>query len=791
MRVSFEWLKELVSLTCSPEELAGLFPHLGLGVEKVIKLGESLDKVVVGQILEIKPHPGADRLVLCQVNVGTANNLAIVCGAKNMQVHDKVPVALEGAELPGGIKIKRSKIRGEESEGMLCSAKELGLSEDAQGVLILKDGKLGDDIKETLGLHDVIFDLEVTPNRPDYLGVVGIARELAAFFKLPLKMPIFLVSESNKKASEAARVMIEDPDLCRRYAARVISNIKIGPSPEWLCRRLEAVGLRSVNSVVDVTNLVLFEWGHPLHAFDYNKVKDHQIVVRRAKKGEKLSLLDQSTKELNPQVLVIADSQNPLALAGIMGGTESAVSDSTEQILLESAYFNPATIRKTSKSLGVSSDSSYRFERGADPEGLIEALDRAARLIQEIAGGEIYQGRVDCYPQKFARKTISLRVGRANAFLGVQLASEEAQDILKRLSYKVSGKDPLKVEVPSFRRDITEEIDLVEDIAQLYGYGRIPTSLPRTFLLEKDLRNPVYIDIRIKRQLASYGLFEVVSGSLIYSKRIESLADSGEIVKIKNPLTEDRDALRPNLLVCLLDDLALNARQDQANLGIFELGKVFSAGQPIPRERKKMGIALMGFQERGEGVAYKDGDYFTLKGMIENLLGFLGLQEVAFQECKNPWFLPVCSAEIVVKGKKMGVLGEIPQSLLRKNDIKKRVFFSEIDLEEIYSMVNFNKVFKGWPKFPCVKRDVAVVVPKDLPAARVLDLIKTEGSPLVEEVSLFDVYEGASIPEDKKSLAFAISYRSKERTLTDAEVNQKHDLIVNKVKEKFQAQIRV
>ena len=797
MNVSIKWLKEYVEFDLSPEALADRLLMLGMEIESIKQLGEGLDRVVVGRINSVQKHPKADKLVLCNVDVGSGIDAQIVCGAPNAREGLVAPVALVGAQLPNGLTIKRAKIRGEESSGMLCSQQELAISDEASGLMELpEDTQIGAPIVEALGLDDVVLELEITPNRPDCLSMIGVAREISVTTGNPLTLPEIDVQEGTVDSHNLTGVTIEDPELCPRYAARVIRGVKIAPSPVWLQRRLESIGVGTINNIVDITNYVLMEYGHPLHAFDYHRLAENRIVVRRAKPGEALKTIDAEERELTPDMLVIADAENPVALAGVMGGFDSEITDQTVDVLLESAYFHPPSIRKTSKVLGMHTEASHRFERGADPEGVIPALNRAAQLIVEVAGGEVCSGIIDVYPGDREAINIELRPERVNFVLGTEIAHDDIRDILTRLGFAVS--DAFEVTVPTFRPDVAQEIDLVEEIARVYGFDNIPTTLPRGDIpipkvaLNEDLRE------RVKTYLLQCGMMEAMNYAFYHPDvfdriRLSSTDPLRQAVQIANPLSADQSIMRTTLLPSLLANAQRNRNHQINDVQFFECSKVFipNGTDEYPNEPERVAGMITGNLGAGVyGDPLRPADFFDIKGIVEGMLDRCGLSDYTVTHTDHPAFHPGRRAEICIEDKTLCVFGEAHPEVLENYDLPNKAYLFELDFERLVDVVEPLKQFEPIPIYPGVNRDLAIVLDAEIPANRPIEIIESTGGELVSSLHLFDVYTGEQVPEGKKSLAFAIEYRSTTETLTDEIVDRVHGGILERLEQELGATLR-
>ncbi|MBE3586705.1 MAG: phenylalanine--tRNA ligase subunit beta [Thermoanaerobacter sp.] len=807
MRVSFKWLQEYVDIPVSPAELADRLTMAGLAVEGLEEPGKEISNVVTGRIVKIEPHPNADRLVVCLVSTGEPEPRQIVTGATNVREGHVVPVALEGARLAGGLVIKKARLRGVESRGMLCSGQELGLdpktlpADQANGIMILpEDTPLGVDVRPVIGLDDVIFDLDLTPNRGDCLSMIGVAREVAALLGQPLRLPRMEVREIPGSSLEGrVRVDILEPGLCRRYVARLFTGVKVGPSPLWMQERLRAAGLRPISNIVDITNYVMLELGQPLHAFDYDRLKDGHIIVRRAQPGETIVTLDGSRRQLEPEMLVIADPGGAVAVAGVMGGLETEVTENTTTVLLESAHFHPTSIRRTSRVLGLRSEASTRFEKGIDLEGCLAAASRAASLLVEIGAGEVVAGAVDNYPSPAAKKTIILRPERVEYILGAEIPREETANLLTRLGFKVqdAGRD-LLVNVPSYRVDINLEIDLIEEVARIYGYDRIPASLPYGVTTRGARTGEQALVKRLKEVLVECGLTEVITYSFVSPAvfdRFKVPADSRlrRALSLQNPLSVEQSIMRTMLLPGLLEVLARNFHRRVTSGAIFEVGRVFlpREGEALPEERPVLAAAAMGQGAAGWNRPPLPLDFYYLKGVLETLAARLGLPGLHLErERENPAFHPGRTARVVVDGKTVGVLGELHPDVLEEYELDTRVCAFELDLASLLALTGGPPRYQPLPRLPGVRRDLALVVSREVPAADVLRVIRRAGGNLLRSVELFDVYEGEQVKEGCRSLAFSLLFQAGDRTLTDAEVTARIEAISGALVEELGAELR-
>jgi phenylalanyl-tRNA synthetase beta chain len=831
MKVTLNWLKQYVDFDWSPDELSERLTMLGVEVEGVVKIGGDFEGVVVAQVITRDRHPNADKLSVCRVNDGKGER-QIVCGAQNFKAGDKVPLILPGATLPSKpgespMVIKVGKIRGVESHGMMCSPQELGLPEQVDGLLILReDAQVGQSFAQYLGRSgsDVVYDLEVTPNRPDLNSLIGIAREISALTGNPLRLPDVRNLETvtgpatPPTAAEWVGVRLDDPELCPRYTARVVQGVKIGPSPDWLRSALEKVGIRSINNVVDVTNFVMLETGQPLHAFDYHLLAKPAagsgatptIVVRRARAGEKFTTLDGQERQMTDQMLLIADESKAVALAGIMGGQNSEISIATSDVLLESAYFKPQSIRATSKKLELRSESSYRFERGADIGICDYASRRAVQLILETAGGVLASGVVDAYPNPVEPRQITLRHAKVSALLGIELKPEQIEGYLGQLELKPVGRkprpvgaepvapEPVTIRVPTFRVDLKREVDLIEEIARLYGVDRIPATPPRGAIGTNayDAVHDQYTEVR--RIMTGLGLNEA-QGQTLISETAARLVTTEVPVPLSNPLSADMNVLRPSLMAGLLDSLRHNLNHKNYEVALFEVGRVFNPGvaKGAPsssiREERRLAVALTGrrnplFWSGADRDAVFD--IFDLKGVLEEFLEQIGLRGHTYTRRENSTTLFLESATVTLGKFALGEFGQVLPALARQYDLRDPVFLAELNLDVLLARRNPAKSFRSLPAFPAIRRDVAMVVPEPVTHDAVLQVVKQAKPANLETVELFDVFRGKHVPAGQKSLAYAFTYRSPERTLVDAEVNAVHEKLVELFRQKLQAVVR-
>ncbi len=797
MRISLQWLSDYVDLP-APDEVARLLTAVGLEVEAVERGGAGLEGVVAARIVASEKHPDAEKLSVTRVDRGEGEPLQVVCGAKNYRVGDVVPLAPVGAVLPGGQRIEKAKLRGVESFGMLCSARELALSEDASGLLILPPGVApGTPVARALGLDDVILEVNVTPNRPDALSHLGIARELAALLGTRVRLPAPALREGGGPAADAVKVRIEAPEKCGRYAARVIEGVRIGPSPAWLAQRLERCGVRSISNVVDATNYVLLELGHPLHAFDLDKVAGHEIVVRTARPGERITTLDGKDRALDPDDLLIADRDRGSALAGVMGGGDSEISAGTSRVLLESAWFAPGGIRRTSRRHALKSEAAYRFERGADPGMVIPAADRCAALIAELAGGTVRSGVVDAHPRPEAPRRVRLRWRRPAEVLGLDVARERVLAILLGLGFEALDQDEAGAtfRVPSWRVDVAIEEDLVEEVVRTVGYDAIPETLPAIAVQTPAEPPEAQAVARVRGALEAAGFSEAVNFSFVAARELAALTGAGApagAIALKNPITADLAVMRTSLVPSLLRNAGHNRRQRVDDVRLYEIARAYlpgnGSGTPS-EERAEVAAVLLG---RRSPVGWTGGadavDFHDAKAAVEAVLEALGVAGAAFEAPGPGWLHPRHSARVRAGEAVLGELGELHPRVAEAFELPRGVLALRLSLDALLGAARLVPAYRPIPRLPAVLRDLAVVVDEAVTAAAVEALVREE--PLVEAVTLFDVYRGAPLPPGRKNLALAITYRAPDRTLTDPEADAAHARIVERLARGVGAELR-
>ena len=798
MLISLNWLKQYVDIKESVEEIANALTMIGQEVEAIDIQGKDLGNVVIGQIVEFDKHPNSDRLTLLKVNVGEEEPLQIICGATNHKLNDKVVVAKIGAVLPGNFKIKKSKIRDVESFGMLCSDAELGLAKESEGIIILpEDAPIGKEYREYAGLNDVIFELEITPNRPDCLSHIGIAREVAAYYNRKVKYPVIEMAETIESVNTVIKVNIEDKDRCKRYMGRVIKNVKIKESPEWLKTRIRAMGLNPINNVVDVTNFVMFEYNQPMHAFDLDKVEGN-ITIRAAKENEEITTLDGVERVLKNGELVIADDEKAIAIGGVIGGKNTQIDSDTKNIFVEVAYFTPENIRRESRDLGIFTDSAYRNERGMDIENLATVMNRAVSLIAEVAEGEVLSEVIDKYVEKPKRAEISLNLEKLNKFIGKTLTYEEVGKILTHLDIELKplGDGTMLLTPPSYRADLTRPADIYEEVIRMYGFDNIEAKMP-VMSIESGEENTNFKISRIVREiLKELGLNEVINYSFIPKFTKELFNFGEEVIEIKNPLSEDMAVMRPTLLYSLITNVRDNINRNQTDLKLFEISKTFKKlgeGQNgLAIEDLKIALILSGREEKNLWNQSKsDYSFYDLKGYLEFLLERLNVTKYSLTRLtNNKNFHPGASAEIKIGEDVIGVLGELHPNLVNYFGIKReKVFFAELNLTSLLKYIKIKVNYETISKYPEVLRDLAITLDRSVLVGEMVKEIKKKVN-LIEKIDIFDVYSGDKIDKDKKSVAMSIVLRDKNRTLTDEDIDKAMTAILELIKDKYNGEIR-
>ncbi|MFB4165838.1 phenylalanine--tRNA ligase subunit beta [Alteribacillus sp. JSM 102045] len=805
MLVSYQWLKEYVDIEdLTVEETAEKLTRGGVEVDVLHPRSEGIKQVLVGYVEACDQHPNADKLRVCQVNTGEETS-QIICGAPNVAAGQKVAVAKPGAVLPGGMKIKKTKLRGEPSEGMICSLQELGIEqklvakEFLDGIYVFPENvEVGSDAVEELGLRDTVLELDLTPNRADCLSMIGIAYEMAALLDREVIKPDCSFSAGEKSAAEEVSVQVEIPEDNPYYGAKVIQNVSIGPSPLWMQNRLTAAGIRPINNVVDITNYVLLEYGQPLHAFDLDRFGSNEIVVRRAGEEETITTLDDEIRTLSGEHMVITNGKEPTALAGVMGGAFSEVQDDTTTILLEAAYFNPSRVRKASRDMGLRSESSTRFEKGIDAGRVEEAAARAAHLLEQYAAGTVLQGTVEEDFRSDEKRVIETDTEQLNKLLGMDLSKEDILSIFRRLRFVVeTNGNQISVEVPTRRPDLKIEEDLAEEVARLYGYDYIPTTLPAGVTTPGSLTQEQNKRRKIRRYLEASGLHEAITYSLTSPTKASRflLEEIPGTVTVSMPMSEERSTMRTSLIPHLLDTVQYNRNRQINDASLFELGSVFIGESASltkqPEEKKVLAAAITGMWEihlwQGEK---KKADFFIVKGILEGLFEELGvLDKIQFVPSSRKELHPGRSADIVLNGKSVGFTGQVHPSVQKEWDIKETYVF-QLDLDALLGTETEDLSYSVLPRYPSISRDIALVVDQNLPAGDVQKVIEEAGGDLLKQITLFDVYEGENLEKGKKSLAFSLVYLDPERTLTDEEVTKTHEHVLSQLTEKVQAVLR-
>ena len=800
MDTALSWIKAYVpDLDVTPSEYTDAMTLTGTKVEGYKELDKNLEKIVVGEILSIEKHPDADKLIICQVDIGN-ETIQIVTGAPNVSVGDKVPVVLDGGKVAGGhdgsplpengIKIKKGKLRGVESFGMMCSIDELGQDKNyfpdapENGIYILpKDSKVGSDAIELLGLRDVVFEYEITSNRVDCYGVIGIAREAAATFKKNLILPQVNTTGNNEDVKDYLTVEVKDSALCKRYVARVVKNIKLAPSPAWMQERLRAVGIRPINNIVDITNYVMAEYGQPMHAFDYNLIEGKKIVVDRAKDGDEFETLDGVVRKLDSDILMINDAKKAVAIAGIMGGENSKITDDVSTMIFECATFDGTNIRLSSKRIGLRTDSSGKFEKGLDPNNAYDAMMRACSLVEELGAGEVVGGTVDVYPVKAVESRVAFEPEKINKLLGTSIQKQEMLEIFDRIGLKYD-KATNEIVAPTFRQDIHFMADLAEEVARFFGYDKIPTTLPKSSATIGGINMKLEVE-ELAREVAKFlGFSEAMNYSFESAKVFDKLgfskdSDYRKAIEISNPLGEDFRIMRTQAVNGILNSLSTNYNRRNKDVHLFELANIYIPGElplkELPDERMQF---VLGF--------YGKENFFDMKGVVEEFLYTLGITDKLHYNpgCKEEFLHPGRKADILLDGVRLGYLGEVHPSVCDNYKLGEKTYIVVLDLPNVIPFVNFDIKYTGIAKYPAISRDISLVVPKNILVGEIEDIISENGGSNLESFNLFDIYEGDQIDAGYKSVAYSLTFRNKERTLLDADVNEVMDKILKKLEDK-------
>ena len=804
MKVSLSWLKDYIDIQMDAADLADALTMAGLEVEAVSNRYAYLQTVFVGRVTEVSSHPNADKLTICRVEASDGSR-TVVCGAPNVSEGMLAPLALPGTVLPDGTKLEKSVIRGEKSDGMLCSEMELGLGIDGSGIMALDPSlEMGDHLAEALGLEDTVFELDLTPNRPDCLSVIGIAREIAAIQNTSLKYPDYSLTDKKDMISSLTSVKIEAPDHCPRYSARLVENIEIKPSPFWIQDRLLSVGLRPINNIVDITNYVMMETGQPLHAFDFDQLAQNRIVVDIAADGDTFVTLDDKERQLNSRMLMICDGEKQVAVGGVMGGLNSEIEDTTRRVLIEGAYFNPVSIRKTAKTLGLSTDASHRFERGVDPQGTVRAVNRAAKLMVEFGGGTLIEGIIDEYPQPQTVNSVSLSTAHTHRLLGIYPDGSEIKKLLESIEFKVekmtgeSGDQQLVVVPPSFRVDISRPEDLMEEVARLAGYNNIPTTFPAMPAEARPPARNLELRSRLKELMTGFGFTEAITYSFVAEASCDHLRLKAEdprrnLIHILNPLSEDQAVMRTSLATGLIQTAVYNIAQQVKNLKLFEIGKSFikTKSQELPREPEFLAALWTGSRHNASWHGREiPCDFYDIKGVAEGLIGTLKIDNIRFTAMPDgdcDYTRPGYTAQILAGDIPAGLVGEIHPRVREVFDLKQPAYIFELDLDKIRALIPHTTKSMPIPKFPAIYRDITIIVDRSIETQTVLETVANIREGLVENLHLFDVFEGDPIAAGKKSVSFRVTYRSSDKTLEDEDVNDLHKSITARLLEAFDA----
>lgn len=809
MNVSFNWLKYYIDIDLTAEELAEKMTLAGIAVENIHYLGQGLEGVVTGKVVEIYKHPEADKLWICKIDVGQAELANIVTGADNVRQNSVVPVAVVGACLPNGMKMKKAKLRGVTSEGMLCSAGELNLDaktllpEQREGIFLLPaDTPVGVDIKQVLGLDDVILEFELTANRADCFGVIGIAREAAALTGKALKnIPLAATTDKIVTKNQGLEIEIQNKQLCKRFSGRVLKGVKLDNSPSWLQKCLRSVGLRPINNIVDVTNFVMLELCQPMHAYDYSKIAGKKLVARLAEAGEQLQTLDEQERNLQSEMLVIADIEKVLGIAGVMGGLESEVGSTTKDIVLEAAYFNGTSVRKTSRALGLRSEASSRFERGTDLETTILAIARATQLLQDITTVEAVEDIVDCYPEVKEAVVLNVSVAKINARLGTDLSATKMREILIALGFGVEIiSEELKIAVPSWRFDVTSMVDISEEIARVIGFDNIKATVPKGELVSAEQTLVTKLAEDLRNIMVANGLDEVINYSFIHPSAFDKLNLAKTDLKrtaieITNPITDEFKILRTTLLASILQTVNYNVARRNEDLAIFEIGNIYLPEQlplvKLPQERPVLAGAMTGKRFASHWQESKaDFDFYDAKGLVTDLMHKFAVRDYQLVPSSLASLHPGKSADIIVAGQCVGSFGQVHPVVEENYSLNKPVYIFELDLTVLFATYENSASYCALPKYPYISRDLAVLVPEEILMADLEQLILAAGGKYLQDLKLFDVYQGKQVAAGFKSMAFTLTFQATDRTLTDKEVEEFTKQILESLQEKFNLKLR-
>jgi phenylalanyl-tRNA synthetase beta chain len=800
MKATIQWLSDFVDIDLEVHKLADLMTMSGFEVEAVQRLGEGLENILVGEVIEAGPHPTTEGLTVCQVTTGRSP-VTIVSSAPNIRVGIKAPLALPGVRLPGGIEVGKRAFGGVESVGVLLAEDEMALTADHSGIMELEPtAATGRPITEAMDLTDWLLDVGVTPNRADCLSIIGLAREISALTSVPLKKRKITIVEEGPDIKTLASVDVIDADLCPRYTARVVQNITIGKSPFWMRLRLKRLDLRDISNVVDITNYVMLEYGQPMHAFDYSLLQGNRIVVKRAAKGETFYTLDAVERVLNEDVLMICDGQRPVGIAGVMGGANSEIQGDTTDVLLEAAYFHPPSIRRTAKKLGLPSEAAFRFERGVDPVGLVDAANRAAELVRDLAGGVIARGMIDIVGPIPLPKPVTIRTARTRKIMGFDISTKESKEFLTRLQLEVQAEtdDSVTALPPPFRMDLEREIDLIEEVARLKGFDRIPETLPEIGM-DYSERSPIRtLTQRVSEVMLSEGFNEVITYSFIGSDLLEKLELPKDdprrtAIKLANPMNEDMASMRTTLVPSIIKTCVTNINYLNYDVRIFETARVFSPNKKgLPTENEHLCALISGKRyPRQWGMPAGDVDFFDIKGIWETVVDKLGFLEIEYIDTNDYPYLDAEQSCAIMSGNvPVGYMGRIGSKVMKSFDLGRDAYILEANLSALVGRSARDFAFRSVSRFPSVLRDISMVVGGSLTSKKIIEAICGAGDSLIKDVTIFDVYQGKQIQEDKKSLALTVRYQSEDRTLTDDEVNVVHGRVLDVLKKKLDVQIR-
>jgi len=795
MIVNQKWLRKYTEIPYSTEELEDRLTHLGLEAKLLENPLDALDTLIIGEVLDVEKHPNADRLSVCKVNTGSETT-GVVCGAPNVAAGQKVALALPGTVLPGGFKIKPAKIRGVESRGMICAEDELGISDDHSGIMVLDPtATIGEKLADYLNRAGASYEIDLTPNRPDCTSHIGVARDLTLLTGAPLQLPAIEIREEKASIEGQVEIDIRNSEGCPRYAARLIRDVKIGPSPRWMQEALQSVGLRSINNVVDAANFVLLETGHPLHTFDYAQIRGKKIVVRSAEDGEEVETLDGVRRELNREILLICDAERPVAIAGIMGLANSEITDSTRDILIESAYFQPATIRKGSKTLGLQTEASYRFERGADPDGVIFALNRVSQLIQDLADGKVFAGYVDAYPKPVPKPTVTVRFQKIEDLIGIPFDREWIRNLFDKLGCRIleSKADYVKLISPSWRPDLEREVDYIEEVVRVYGMENVPPCSHMQVVPDAEADELHEAIEALRSRVAAFGYLEIFGNSMVSENQTRQTVKPVEPVKVRNPLNQDMAYLRTSLIPGLVATAKRNFNRSSFDLNLFEMGYVhhrFPASETGAAEELRLALLVSGKQEEDNwGYAARPNDVFVLKGIGEALAEEFYAGKLSWSPLEHAEYLHL--AEIKTANQAIGTIGELHPAFLKKEwGIESPLFVMETAVLPLIENCNRRVTFKTLPVYPATERDVSIVISEEISIADVHRIIRAQGGQYLQKVRFYDLYRGKNIDKGRKSITFNLVFQAEHRTLKDEEIDERMKAIHQTLSDHLNAKLR-